>query len=324
MIKKNPIKLWFVGFWRPSTEEYIRKNNLYRLLSKYWDITLSPQNPDFLLYSCKGYDHLKYDCLRIFYTGENIRPNFKHCDYAFSFDYPVTERNYRLPLYRLYDEYSDLFQSRDPEKIISERRKFCCFLSSNPNAHERNTFFESLNIYKKVDSGGKVLNNIGYQIGSQNEKISWLKGYKFSIAFENSQYPGYTTEKILHALVTNTIPIYWGNPAVANDFNPKAFINCHDYKSFDDVIEIVKEIDQHDVLYREYLNQPYFPGGTENDFCREENIIAKFNHIFTEGTEFIPRHIKAAQKITFLTLRTRYMFKKSIKKILRIDQGAGL
>jgi hypothetical protein len=52
----------------------------------------------------------------------------------------------------------------------------------------------------------------------------------------------------MHALITDTIPIYWGNPLASLDFNPKAFINCHDYKSFDEVIELVKEIDSNETL----------------------------------------------------------------------------
>jgi hypothetical protein len=318
MTKKKPIKLWFTDFWRPSTEENIRKLRLYLLLSKRWEIILTPHQPEFLIYSCSGFEHLKYNCIRIFYTGENVRPCFDRCDYAFSFDYPITERNYRLPLYRLDKTHDQLFHTREPDRIVSEKRKFCCFLSSNPKAQERIAFFDLLSQYKPVDSGGADKNNIGYRV---NDKMTWLKNYKFSIAFENSQYPGYTTEKLLHALVANTIPIYWGNPAVANDFNCKAFINCHDYGSFEDVIEVVKKIDQDDVVYREYLSQPYFLDGIENEFCREENILAKFNHIFTERTEYIPREIKNRQKIIFLGLRIKYFLKRARKKLSSLMHG---
>jgi len=75
------------------------------MLSKYYELELTKDKPDFLLYSCFGYDYLKYNCIRIFYAGENVRPNFDECDYAFSFDYPITERNFRLPLYRLSSAY---------------------------------------------------------------------------------------------------------------------------------------------------------------------------------------------------------------------------
>ena len=103
-------------------------------------------------------------------------------------------------------------------------RGFCSFLYSNEKARERIDFFHRLSEVGRVDSGGKVLNNIGYRV---EDKLKFYGKYKFSIAFENSQFPGYTTEKILHAFMANTVPIYWGNPLVGNDFNPDSFINCH-------------------------------------------------------------------------------------------------
>ena len=188
---------------------------------------------------------------------------------------------------------------RECDDIIQNEKKFCCFLSSNPTAQERNAFFDSLSSYKHVDSGGAIKNNIGYRV---TDKIPWLKEYKFSIAFENSQHPGYTTEKLPHALIANTIPIYWGNPQVDKDFNPKAFINCHDYESFDDVIEVVKEIDQNNTLYFKYLRESYFRSEIENEFCREDAIFAKFEHIFSKGELFISSRTKKLQKKLYLPL----------------------
>ena len=43
------------------------------------------------------------------------------------------------------------------------------------------------------------------------------KPYKFSIAFENAWYPGYTSEKIVTSMLAGTIPIYWGNPDISRE-----------------------------------------------------------------------------------------------------------
>lgn len=271
------IKINFVDFWHPDTHEAIKENPLYKLLAKKFEMELTDQ-PDFLIYSWAGIQHLKYNCVRVYYTGENIRPDFNVCDYAFSFDYPVTDRNYRLPLYKLYDEYPLLFD-RHNEDLANEKRKFCNFVYSNTKAKERIEFLHKLQKYKPVDSGGKSMNNIGYYVG---DKIEFLKQYKFTIAFENSSYPGYTTEKIAHAFAANTIPIYWGNPLVSKDFNPKSFINCHDYDSFDAVIDRVIEIDNNDNLYRSYLLESPFIDDIENEFVNEDNIIKRFETIFSK------------------------------------------
>ena len=70
----------------------------------------------------------------------------------------------------------------------------------------RDNFFEALCAYKNVDFRGKWKNNIGTSV---NDKIEWLKSYKFNICFENSSYPGYLTEKLFDAFMGGCVPIYW-------------------------------------------------------------------------------------------------------------------
>jgi len=171
---------------------------------------------------------------------------------------------------------------------------------SNRKAKERIEFFQKLSAYKPVDSGGRFMNNIGGPIapGRQN-KAAWMCNYKFNIAFENASYPGYTTEKILEAFVSGAIPIYWGNPLIGLDFNPKAFINCHDFDSFDEVIAFIKEIDQDETLYKNYLREPILTGGVETDFCREENILARYNEIINNHETFVSPSRKRIQKMLY-------------------------
>jgi len=292
----HTVKVMFTDMYRSFDLREAEQIFEWRMISKHWQPMLS-DDPDFLFYSCFGQEHLKYNCIRIFYTPENIRPRFDRCDYAFSYDLPITQRNYRLPIYRRWPEYKNLLRPRDPDRIAAQKRQFCAFMVSNPHAIERIDFFNRLSKYKKVDSGGGYLNNIGYRVerGSQN-KLDWMRNYKFSITFENSCYPGYTTEKLMHALLADTIPIYWGNPLASLDFNPKAFINCHDYSSFDDVVELVREIDQNEALYKGYLSQPYLTNNVETDFCKEENIVARYDEILSSRKYYISPGIKRLQK----------------------------
>jgi len=302
------VKVMFVDWYRSFDLSQVEREFEWKVLSKHWSLELSDE-PDILFYSNYGDKHLQYSCLRIFVSAENERPDFNVCDYAFSFDFPTNERNYRFPLYRRCGEYEDLLLKRDVEEIISQRRKFCSFMVSNHRAKERIEFYNRLSAYKSADSGGRYLNNIGgpIEVGRKN-KEAWLRNYKFNITFENVSYPGYTTEKILEAFVSGTIPIYWGNPLIGLDFNPKAFINCHDFKSFDEVIEHVKEIDQNEALYRDYLSQPILTGGVETDFCREENILARYDEIVRTKKSFISPSRKKIQRFT-------YPARKSIRKV---------
>ena len=298
-MRSKSVKIKFVDWYRQYDPAHVEMELEWRIMSKNWDLELS-EDPDILFYANYGDKHMQYTCLRVFVSMENVRPNFNICDYAFTFDYPINTRNYRLPLYRRCREYKDLLLERDVNKIFAQKRKFCSFMVSNQKAKERIEFFQKLSAYKPVDSGGRFMNNIGkpIKLGRQN-KEAWMRNYKFNIAFENTSYPGYTTEKILEAFISGAIPIYWGNPLIGLDFNPKAFINCHDFNSFDEVIEHIKEIDQNDTLYMDYLRQPILSGGVETDFCREENLLARYNEIVNTRKAFITPSRKRIQKILY-------------------------
>jgi hypothetical protein len=252
------IKINFVDFW-PGFDK--TNNYFYNLLIEKYKVIID-ENPDLLFYSCYDSNYLKYNCTRIFYTAENLRPDFTACDFAFSFDYNTRKNHFRLPLYSMY---VDLLKMNDKLQIIPSRAeakniwdtktKFCCMVVSNPKGKERLTFFNALSKTKQVDSGGSVINNVGGRVA---DKLEFIKDYKFVISFENSMYDGYTTEKILEPIYKDCIPIYWGNKFVSKDFNTKRFIDYSDFKSEEDLIAKLLEIDQTDDLAIDMLMQPTF------------------------------------------------------------------
>ncbi len=251
---------------------------IYHLLSQSYHIELS-EDPDYLFYTDQDTEHLRYSCIKIYYTGENISPNFNLCDYAFGFDYLIFEdRYYRFPLYLAAVFYNDeelLLAGENyltaslpfTQKELVDKKYFCSFVYSNYRSDEkRKLFFETLSGYKQVSSGGGYLNNLhGKKI---KNKLAFETSHKFSIAFENSSRSGYTTEKIVSSLVAKTIPIYWGNPHIGKEFNTKRFINCHDYKDFNTVVERVKEIDNDDELYFRMMNEKTYAENFNTDEVR--------------------------------------------------------
>ena len=112
------LKVYFTDFWHGGGEENIRKNPIYKFLSNHYELVLDAKAPDFLFYSCFGDGYRSYDCIRIFYTGENRRPDFDNADYAFSFDLLDDPRHFRLPLYRFYAEYPEVFKAREPDRVL--------------------------------------------------------------------------------------------------------------------------------------------------------------------------------------------------------------
>lgn len=143
----------------------------------------------------------------------------------------------------------------------------------------RKDFFNALSEYKHIDSAGSVLNNMDKDV-PQGKDIKWTSKYKFNIAFENQRCEGYTTEKILRSLLAKTIPIYWGNPRVTEDFNPDSFIEVKGKDYFGRVIERVKELNENDDKYKHMISQFPFKNGVIPQQWTEETLKDKFREIF--------------------------------------------
>ena len=79
--------------------------------------------------------------------------------------------------------------------------------------------------------------------------------HKFMMAFENTSYPWYCTEKLMDSFLVGSLPLYWGDPKVKEDWNPKAFINVNDYRGY---LDEIKRIDDNQGYFDEYYNEPVF------------------------------------------------------------------
>lgn len=274
---KKIIRLDFCDF---GANFYKENNFLYHLLQERFDVRLCSR-PDFLIYSHDGDCHRMHDCLKIFYTVEAIRPDFRECDYAltcFCLDDP---RHLRFPHYVWDGRPEDLIKYPDEAAtLVPRKKKFCSFVVSSPGPRERIRFFEKLSRYKRVDSGGRVLNNIGGPIpGGFRGKLEFLKPYKFNLAYENAAVEGYTTEKLFEAMQARCVPIYWGNPRVNEEFNPRSFLNRADFASDEALIERIRQIDEDDNLLAEYLSQPCFHDNKPNQYFNHGRILDFFERV---------------------------------------------
>lgn len=286
---KKLVKLWFEDF---SGDFIAEEDYFYKLLNKQFRIQLTKEEPEYLIYSCYGYNHLKYECVKIFYTAENIRPDFNLCDYAIGFDYMAFgDRYVRFPNYARYGEVYESIAIREALGLqnIARKTKFCNFIYSNAEADPmRDRFFRVLSGYKQVDSLGCHLNNRPFEGGDRysnnwrDAKVEVQSEYKFSIAFENSSSPGYTTEKIMHAFAARTIPIYWGNPLISKEFNSKSFINCHEYNNEEQLIKDIMEIDRSDDLFLGKINEPCFHAGNRPYELTDGVLLDFFENIFSQ------------------------------------------
>lgn len=209
--------------------------------------------------------------LRVLMAFEAINPDMNLFDYAFGFNNRVNyegDRFIRLlsPIHLFANFISctenGIHDVEAAKACLVSKTGFCNFLYTNSAAHPmRDQLFFELNKYKKIDSLGRHLNNVdrpgtGYA-GYQTEGIDIKSHYKFSIASENACFRGYTSEKVFTSFIAHTVPIYWGNPDVKEDVNPKAIINASDYSSFDELRSFVEYVDTHDDVWAEMVSRPW-------------------------------------------------------------------
>ena len=294
---KKHIRIKFVDFW----DDFVPENNLfYQLLCEHYDVELS-DDPEYLFCSVFGEKHLTYNCVKIFYTGENQSADFNLYDYAIGFDrMAFGDRYFRLPIYYLnrYQKDFRLMQEKH-ERSVPEKSGFCSFVYSNDRASEvRERFFNQLSAYKPVSSGGRYRNNIG---GPVADKLAFEQSHKFSFSFENSSYPGYCTEKLIQSFAAQTIPIYWGDPEVAETFNEESFINCNHYTSWEEVLERIKQVDNDPELYSRMLSTPALKHPAQ------DGIEPKLKQLTAFLCHIIEQPLEKAQRYNRVYWGRRYM-----------------
>ena len=253
-IPKRKIKVKYIDFW-PSFK--IENFDIHHILQERYEVIISDK-PEYVFFGEFGRQNLniekKFNCIKIFLSIENRKPNFLRCDYAIGLHYiDKGDRYCRKPTdTSKLSEINSVYNISKIKNIDIKNKKFCAWVVSNGGSSTRNLFYQRLSEYKRIDSGGKFKNNIGYIVGNKKE---FLKNYKFSICFENSKKPGYVSEKIFDAFEAGTIPIYFGDDSIKELINNKAYIHVKDKYDFDEKIELIKKIDQDDNLYEQMIKE---------------------------------------------------------------------
>ena len=249
---------------------------------------VAPEHADVLFYSCYSQNHRRFSkdrVKKIFFTGENLRPNFNDCHYALSFDFDdYGGRNIRFPLWMMQIDWFGKKGYENPQYVFPvqyvdgpnpfKEKPKDLFASSVFNNHfpNRVSICKKLNEYKQTDIYGRPTGNWSY---GEDRKLENISRYKFNICFENTDFPGYNTEKLIQARVAGCIPLYWGSTAVDRDFNPAAYLNMADFPSEDAFVEKIKQVDNDPAMASAILNAPLFADYTP----KFESVLEKLNGI---------------------------------------------
>src|SRR5580765_3193465 len=234
---KPQIRVDFAYFWPGFTPESFR--TYFPYVHEKYDLVATREAPEVVFYSvfvprARLYIEPRYpdpvatisrgNYVRVFISGEITEPLMNDCEFAISFSALVDHPNHlRLPLW-VYENRAWGYgperlvkdAATDWEKVAREKTQFCNFVYLHEVPY-RDAIFKMLSAYKRVDAAGRQLNNMnGWTVPMAPNraagKVEFFRRYKFTLAVENTIWPGYMTEKLVDPMFAASIPIYVGDP----------------------------------------------------------------------------------------------------------------
>jgi hypothetical protein len=230
----------------------------------------------------------------ILISGENVRPTYGIYDFSISTDsYDYAGKNIRHPEYfsqlelhadKEWRPKEDLEALKSYYRQWEDRDIFFSIIYNNSCPH-REHFYQVLTRRYGL---GSVQSYGSTRIGRDCNKYEILGRSKFHLAFENSVYPGYVTEKLFQSLMMGTFALYWGAADVLLDFGTKGYINIADkeFSNVDALFDLIDDINESPET-RERLSL----GGPGVDFIRSERLDA------TNQTDFLAKVCSAVSGI---------------------------
>ena len=227
---KPAIRIDFVNMFPGFSQSLCRSHVLMDLCDEF-DFVFDTKSPEILLIGCYSQQPVEPGgAIAVGYYTENIAPDLQNCDYFFGCEYSPLIGHPRY-CKRVFGPMSVMTFGGcdDPEAELATKTDFCNFIYTSRVGH-RERVFRALSAYKPVRAPGGSMNNCrdltaGRQSADwQAAKLAYLSRFKFTIAFENSRRPGYVSEKLFDAFAADTVPIYWGDPAIATVINPASIV----------------------------------------------------------------------------------------------------
>jgi len=224
----------------------------------------------------------------VFFSGENI-PDTEHLEYgdhllankntilSMGFDSFVAPKYLRFPLWIPFlfpptiDEkviHKRCEQLRYPE--IGERNKFASLICRYDWRGTRTEIFNAIKHIGQVSCPSAIKHNDDdLKLKYNDNKIEYLKQFKFNICPENADSYGYVTEKAFEAIAAGCIPIYWGSnndpePAI---LNKDAMILWNMGGDNSQNIQFIQELSNNNQLYMDFFSQPRIKPDVEEVVC---------------------------------------------------------
>ncbi|MEI0549840.1 glycosyltransferase family 10 [Brachyspira intermedia] len=270
---KDKITFFVRNDW-PVNEKEFTGNYFYNLIKNNYisDLEIS-YNPDIEFFAPIGKRYFLEKSkakIKIFYTGECVSDKaidkrwaeyYDNCindvDLSLGFD-RIDENKYqnyvRFPIWIFYN-FNRLLDKKDYtkddiKKVIdninnakSKKNKFASLVASHDATNIRKQMYNQISKIDHINCPGKLFHNDNaLKQDFNNNKIEYLKEFKFNICPENTISDGYITEKLFDAFKSGCIPVYNGDENIELDLVNKDALLF--FKKDEDNTELIKEIEK--------------------------------------------------------------------------------
>ncbi len=235
----------------------------------------------------------------VFFSGENLHnPSYSEyadallgdnrCKMSLGFDCFEDDRYLRFPLWLMYMFSPTIDVSQIKQRCMqlrypqqqNERNRFASLISRYDTSGLRTEIYNALSQIDRVDCPSQVLHNDeSLHVDYKDNKMEYLKRYKFNVCPENSNSYGYVTEKIFESIGSGCIPVYWGsyNMPEPGILNSDAIVFWNKQDGGSSAAKSVEDLFLNENYYRDFASQPRLLDTAEEKV--EEMIIGLYDRL---------------------------------------------
>lgn len=278
---------------------------LKSILEKY-DINLlySQYNPDIELFHAYGSSNKILTSnanMKIFFTMEAVKRfgiyPIDYTDLSLGFNYIDSEKYVRLPLWICSNFcISEINKDNIYKRVIEinnakfDKTKFASLIATwGGIGNLRKIIYKNLSKIDRVSCPSSFMHNDDSLKNDFNDnKLEYLKQFKFNICPENCIEDGYITEKLFDAFNAGCIPIWNGDKNLEYDVvNKNSVLYWEESSDNKSLLKEIELLNKDDELYNKFISQPRFNTNNATEYIYgqikllhekiEELLCNKFN-----------------------------------------------
>lgn len=200
--------------------------------------------------------------------GEYSDEIWHYFDYVLTFADEIAEqrgkfRKIKFPVFPIYDDQGDGTRVENPHITcpLSERKHAVCMINGNKHSFvEGELYSKRVEIARWFHEFSEIpFHAFGYPPyelpnyrGRVENKFQTLAQYKYCLCFENVHHPiwsrGYISEKLLHCLLTETVPIYLGCYNIEDYVPTGCFIDFRQFRNYGELNDFLNGLSENEYL----------------------------------------------------------------------------